>query len=316
MAKHVAVLMGGWSSERPVSLRSGAAVADALASKGYRVTRIDVTRNLPALVAALVPSDPAQRPDTVFNALHGKGGEDGTIPGLLNILGLPYTHSGLEASALAMNKQRAKQIFAACGLRCPQGGIFTRDQVLAGDVMPRPYVIKPPAEGSSFGVHIVRAGDNGPAFLAADWPYGEEVLVERFIPGREMTVAVIDDPASGGARALGSIEIVFRQGFFDYEAKYSDQGAEHVMPPRMHPDALAEMEAMAVAAHKALGCRGVTRADFRYDDTGGEPGIPYLLEVNTHPGMTSVSLVPDAARSQGISFPDLVAWMVEHARCD
>ncbi|MFD2263574.1 D-alanine--D-alanine ligase [Lacibacterium aquatile] len=306
MAKHVAVLMGGWSVERPVSLTSGKACADALESKGYKVTRIDVTRDLGALLAALTP-----RPDVVFNALHGKGGEDGTIQGVLDILKIPYTHSGLRASAAAMDKPTAKAIFAAAGIRVPGGRVYAKHEVLAGDVIPRPYVIKPPAEGSSFGVQIVREGDNGPA--VADWGFGDEVLVEPYIAGREMTVAVIDEPGKG-ARALGSIDIRHEHGFFDYEVKYTGGQAEHVMPPVMDPNALAEMESMAVAAHVALGCRGISRSDFRYDDTAGEPGMVYLLEVNTQPGMTPTSLVPDAAKSQGISFPDLVSWMVEAAR--
>lgn len=305
-SKHVAVLMGGWSVERPVSLTSGTACADALESKGYRVTRVDVSRDLGALMAALTP-----RPDVIFNALHGKGGEDGTVQGLLDILQIPYTHSGLRASANAMDKPTAKAIFAAAGLRVPGGGIYTKAAVLAGDVIPRPYIIKPPAEGSSFGVQLVREGDNGPA--VADWGFGEEVLVEPYIAGREMTVAVIDEPGTG-PRALGGIEIRHAHGYFDYEVKYTGGAAEHLMPPPMHPQALAEMEQMAVAAHVALGCRGISRADFRYDDTAGEPGVVYLLEVNTQPGMTPVSLVPDAARSQGMDFPDLVAWMVEAAR--
>jgi D-alanine-D-alanine ligase len=289
-----------------VSLVSGAACADALEEKGYRVSRIDVTHDLSALVAALTP-----KPDVVFNALHGKGGEDGTVQAVLDLLQIPYTHSGMRASANAMDKPTAKRIFAAAGLRVPGGGIFSKQQVLAGDVLPRPYVIKPPAEGSSFGVQIVREGDNGP--MVADWPFGEMVLVEPFIAGREMTVAVMDEPGQG-ARALGAIEIRHDHGYFDYEVKYTGGAAEHLMPPPMHPDALAEMEAMAVAAHRALGCRGISRADFRYDDTAGEPGQVYLLEVNTQPGMTPASLVPDAARSKGMSFPDLVAWMVEAAR--
>jgi len=309
-ACHVAVLMGGWSVERPVSLRSGAGIAEALTSKGYRVTPIDVTRDVPALLAALTQP----RPDVVFNALHGKGGEDGTIQGLLDMLGLRYTHSGVLASALAMDKPVAKKIFAANGLPCPEGKVVTRADVLAGDPLPRPYVIKPPAEGSSFGVHIVRPQDNHRPFDTETWPFGEEVLVERFIPGRELTVAV-RSRADGTAEAMGTIEIRHKAGFFDYDAKYSDGGAEHISPPQIHPEALAEAMRLAVEAHRVLGCRGISRADLRYDDTDGEPGKLYLLEVNTQPGMTPVSLVPDIAAGMGMSYADLVAWMVEDARC-
>lgn len=307
--KHVAVLMGGWSVERPVSLTSGREVAQALESKGYRVTRIDVERDIAKIAAALTP-----RPDAVFNALHGKGGEDGSVQALLDMLEIPYTHSGVAASALAMNKPLAKRLFAAAGLPVAPGRVVSKAEILAGDPMPRPYVVKPPAEGSSFGVAIVRAGDNHSPFEDS-WPYGEEVLVERYIAGRELTVAVMDDPVEG-ARALGAIEIRHQHGFFDYAAKYSDGQAQHLMPPPIHPRALERALEIAVAAHQVLGCRGISRADLRYDDTQGEPGELALLEVNTQPGMTPVSLVPDIAASRGMSFADLVSWMVEQARCN
>lgn len=306
---HVAVLMGGWSVERPVSLRSGAGVADALESQGYRVRRIDVTGEVPALLAALEP-----RPDVVFNALHGKGGEDGTIQALLDMLGLAYTHSGVLASALAMNKPMAKRIFTAAGLPCPEGKLVCLADIVAGDPLPRPYVIKPPDEGSSFGVHVAHPGGNHLPFDTESWPFGEMALVERFIPGRELTVAVRSRTV-GEAQAIGAIEIRHRSGFFDYRAKYSDGGAEHIIPPDIHPQALSKALRLAQAAHLALGCRGISRADLRYDDTSGEPGELYLLEVNTQPGMTPVSLVPDIAAAAGISYADLVAWMVENARC-
>ncbi|MFY8106706.1 MAG: D-alanine--D-alanine ligase [Elstera sp.] len=305
--RHIAVLMGGWSAERPVSLTSGAAVAAALREAGFTVSEIDVSRDPTALIAALTP-----KPDAVFNALHGTGGEDGTVQALLDLLQIPYTHSGVLASALAMSKPVAKKLFAAEGLRVPGGTLFAKADVLAGDVMPRPYVVKPPAEGSSFGVQIVRPGDNGPAI--AEWGFGDSVLVEPYIAGRELTVAVMDDAATGQPRALGAIEIVHAHGFFDYEAKYKGGEAEHIMPPNVPGVVLDELYDMAVRAHQVLGCRGVSRSDFRYDDTQGSPGTVWLLETNTQPGMTPTSLVPDAARSQGISFVELVTIMVEQAR--
>jgi D-alanine-D-alanine ligase len=305
--KKIAVLMGGTSVEREVSLKSGEEVAKALRSKGYEVAEIDVTQDVPALVQALSP-----KPDAVFNALHGRSGEDGSIQGLLDLMQIPYTHSGVLASALAMDKPFAKRLFETAGLRCPQGTVATRDAVLAGDVLPRPYVIKPPAEGSSFGVYLVRAGDNGAPFDGDPWPYGEEVLVERYIPGRELTVAVRGEAAQ--AHAMGAIEIRYGTSFFDFKAKYSDGQAEHLMPPPIHKSAYDELLAMAENAHRTLGCRGISRADFRYDDTDGEPGTLYLLEVNTQPGMTPISLVPDIARSIGITYADLVSGMVEEAR--
>ncbi len=303
MSKRVAVLMGGRSAEREVSLVSGAACAEGLRQKGYRVSCIDVGESLGALVAALEP-----RPDVVFNALHGRYGEDGRIQGLLDLLGLPYTHSGLLASALAMDKPIAKRLFAAAGLRCPEGIIVKRDDLAKGDPMARPFVVKPPAEGSSVGVRIMRQGDNlGPE---EGWHFGEEVLVERYVPGRELTVAIM------GGEALAVTELRPHHGFYDYEHKYTAGRTEHLVPAPVPADIAKEAERMSVAAHEALGCRSVTRADFRYDDSKpGTAGL-YLLEINTQPGMTPLSLVPEQAAYRGISFPDLVAWMVEHARCD
>lgn len=306
-AKSVAVLMGGTSVEREVSLRSGEEVAKALREKGYAVTAIDVPADVAGLVEALTP-----KPDAVFNALHGRPGEDGSIQGLLDLMRIPYTHSGLLASALAMDKPFAKKLFESAGLRCPEGRVVRRDEILAGDVLPRPYVIKPPAEGSSFGVHLVQAGDNQQPFANDPWPYGDEVLVERFIPGRELTVAVRGE--GDHAHAMGAIEIRYGTSFFDFKAKYSDGQAEHVMPPEIHRSAYDELLAMAEGAHRTLGCRGISRSDFRYDDSKGEPGTLYLLEINTQPGMTPISLVPDIARSIGVSYADLVAGMVEEAR--
>ncbi|HTH97768.1 MAG TPA: D-alanine--D-alanine ligase [Stellaceae bacterium] len=306
--KRVAVLMGGWSAEREVSLSSGRGCAKALAEAGYEVTTIDVTRDIKALLAALAPAT-GPKPDVVFNALHGRGGEDGTIQALLNMLGIPYTHSGLTASAVAMDKPMAKQIFAQAGLPVPQGKLVARDAVLAGDPLPRPYVVKPPNEGSSVGVFILRAGDNRPLLGADKLP--ETVLVEPFIPGRELTVAVMGD------RALGVLEIrAAHGGWYDYESKYAVGGSEHIYPAPIHKTAYDEACAIALKAHQALGCRGVSRADLRYDDTGGEPGKLYLLEVNTQPGMTPTSLVPDFARAHGISYVDLVTWLVENAAWD
>ncbi|MGF1640842.1 MAG: D-alanine--D-alanine ligase [Rhodospirillales bacterium] len=300
MTRTVVVLMGGWSSEREVSLVSGAAVADALRAAGDRVTAVDVQRDLAGLLARLTP-----RPDAVFNALHGRYGEDGCIQGLLNVLDLPYTHSGLLASALAMHKPTAQRLFAAAGIAVPEHRVVGRTEVMAGDVMPRPYVIKPLNEGSSVGVRIVRAGDNLVVGGATEWPYGEAVMVERYIPGRELTVAVMGD------RPLGVTEITTERGFYDYDAKYVAGGSRHVIPADIDPAVYAEAMRLALLAHRTLGCRGVSRADLRWDgDT------LYLLEVNTQPGMTPTSLVPEQAAHAGISFRDLVSWMVDNAECD
>lgn len=302
--RRVTVLMGGFSAEREVSLKSGGAAAKALTEAGFEVATIDVTRDPAALLAALDP-----RPDVVFNALHGRFGEDGSVQGLLDILGIPYTHSGLLASAVAMDKPTAKALFAAAGIPVAEGRVVRREEVLAGDVLERPYVVKPLNEGSSVGVHIVRRGDNGSPFQGDDWPFGEQVLVERFIPGREITVAVM------GGRALGALEITSDRGFYDYTAKYAPGGSRHVMPAPLPKAAYEEAQRLAVLAHQVLGCRGVSRADLRYDDTSGK-GRFYMLEVNTQPGMTPTSLVPEMAAFNGISFPQLVTWMVENAQCD
>lgn len=299
----VAVLMGGPSAEREVSLVSGKSCADALRSKGYDVVEIDFQRDVKALLAKL---DPA--PDIVFNALHGPLGEDGCVQGLFEIMGLRYTHSGVLASSLAMDKQAAKKVFTASGLTCPDGRVVSRKEVLAGDIMDRPYVVKPNNEGSSVGVIIVREGSNELARLAEDWNFGEEVLVEPFIEGRELTVAVMGD------RALAVTELRTKEGFYDYTAKYTEGKTEHIVPAPVHEQTYQAALDAALKAHQALGCRGVTRADFRYDDTKGEPGELYLLEINTQPGMTPLSLVPEQARHLGISFEDLVVWMLEDAR--
>ncbi len=303
MAKTVAVLMGGSSVEREVSLDSGAACADALEEAGYAVTRIDVCRDVRRLIDALTPA-----PDCVFNALHGRDGEDGKIQGLLDMMGVPYTHSGVLASAIAMNKQVAKTLFCARGIPCPEGRIMPLDQIGTKAGFAPPYVMKPNAEGSSVGVHIVRVGDN--RIPAEDWRFGDSALVERYIPGRELTVVVMGD------RAIGVTELRPISGFYDYEAKYTDGQTVHTCPAQV-PDKIAK-QAMeyALNAHRVLGCRGVSRADFRYDDTKGEPGRLYMLEVNTQPGMTPLSLVPEQAAQAGIAFGELVTWMVENAACD
>jgi D-alanine-D-alanine ligase len=302
--RHVTVLMGGWSAEREVSLSSGAECAKALTGRGYIVRTHDVSRDLGALVAALTP-----RPDAVFNALHGRGGEDGTVQGILDFLQIPYTHSGVLASSVAMDKPMAKAVFAKAGLPLAEGQVVAREQLGVADPLPAPFVVKPVNEGSSVGVRIVRPNDNSWREEAKAWPF-PEALVERFVPGREVTVAVMAD------RALGVCEIRPRGTFYDYTAKYATGGSDHLVPAPIHPHAYEAALDIALRAHRALGCRGVSRADLRYDDTAGEPGRMVLLEVNTQPGMTPTSLVPDIARSAGIDFAELVVWMVENAACD
>ena len=304
MSQRVAVLMGGWSSERDVSLVSGRECAKALNDSGYRAYTIDVTRDLTALTKALKP-----RPDVIFNALHGRGGEDGTVQGVLEFLRIPYTHSGVLASAVAMDKPMAKAVFARAGLPLAEGVVVSREQLRAADPMAPPFVVKPTNEGSSVGVRIVRPNDNSWREESRDWTFAE-ALVERFIPGREITAAVMGD------RGLGVCEIRTRGAFYDYTAKYAAGGSDHLVPAPIHRRAYEEALDIALRAHRALGCRGVSRADLRYDDTGGEPGRLYLLEVNTQPGMTPTSLVPDIAKHAGIGFAELVRWMVENARCD
>lgn len=302
MTKHVAVLLGGLSAEREVSLVSGQAVTKALGEEGYKVTPVDAGRDLAAKLSAL-------KPDVAFNALHGRFGEDGCVQGILEILGIPYTHSGVLASALAMHKPTAKRLFVDAGLPCAEGKVMPRDAVLSGGFA-APFVIKPLNEGSSVGVKIIFDGDNLAPLDGENWPFGDEVLVERYIPGREIQVAVMGD------RALGAIEIRPHGRFYDYEAKYTAGRATHLMPAPIHPDAYERALEIARVAHQTLGCRGVSRADLRYDDTAGEPGDFYLLEINTQPGMTPLSLVPEIAADVGIGFGALVRWLVESARCD
>ncbi|MBN9510523.1 MAG: D-alanine--D-alanine ligase [Alphaproteobacteria bacterium] len=300
----VAVLYGGISAEREVSLASGRQVIAALAESGFEVTPIEVGADLRALLVAL---DPA--PDVVFNALHGRFGEDGTIQGVLDWLGIPYTHSGVRASALAMDKVAAKSAFAAAGIPVPTGRVIDVTALAADDPLPLPYVVKPLNEGSSVGVSILREGDNRRASVAENWRFGTRALVEEYVPGRELTVGVM------GARALAVTEIAPRHGFYDYEAKYAQGGSHHVIPARIHPTTYDRALDLALTAHRALGCRGASRADFRYDDTAGEPGRLVLLEVNTQPGLTATSLLPEQAAHLGIGFPRLCTWMVEQAAC-
>ena len=300
--KHVAVLMGGWSAEREVSLNSGEACAKALRRCGYKVTPIDVTRDIATQLTTL-------RPDVCFNALHGRFGEDGTVQGMLEILGIPYTHSGVLASALAMDKPAAKTVFEAAGLKCADGKVMSRKEILDGADFKTPLVIKPLNEGSSVGVTILLENENR-TLKDIPWTFGNEVLVETYIPGREIQVAVM------GEEALGAVEIRPLGRFYDYEAKYTSGKAEHLMPAPLERDRYDEVMQMALTAHQSIGCRGVSRADFRFDDTEGGTNAFYLLETNTQPGMTELSLVPEIAGYAGISFEDLVRWMVEDATCD
>ncbi len=301
----VVVLYGGISAEREVSLSSGVQVAAALRSAGYQVDAVDVGHDLAAVVAALTP-----KPDVVFNALHGRFGEDGSIQGMLDWLGVPYTHSGMRASAVAMDKQLAKALFAAAGLPVAPGRMVSLAELEAADPLPLPYVVKPVNEGSSVGVSVVRGGDNRRVEIARSWTFGPEAMVEEYIPGRELTVGVMEE------RALAVTEIQAVAGaFYDYESKYGDGGSKHILPANVHPDIAAQAMTMAVAAHRAIGCSGATRCDFRYDDTKGEPGRLVLLEINTQPGMTPTSLLPEQAAFRGIDFAQLCAWMVENASC-
>lgn len=303
MTTRVAVLMGGWSSEREVSLVSGAAVADTLSELGYHATPIDVGRDIGAKLTDIRPYT-----DVVFNALHGRYGEDGCVQGLCELLDLCYTHSGVLASALAMDKPMAKRMFTDVGIPVCDARTVSREEIEAGDPLPRPYVIKPLNEGSSVGVRIV-ADNDGPAPMGnQQWHYGPEVMVETYVPGHEVAVAVMGD------RALGALEIRPREGFYDYDAKYVEGKADHLMPAPMPENDYRAALDYAQRAHDALGCSGVTRADFRYDDSEGGMGLR-LLEINTQPGMTPLSLVPEIAAYAGITFSALVEWMVEDAQC-
>jgi D-alanine-D-alanine ligase len=306
MKRHVAVLMGGLSAEREISLRSGEACAAALEEKGYLVSRVDVGPDIASCLAEL-------KPDVAFNALHGKYGEDGCVQGLLELLHIPYTHSGVLASSVAMNKEVAKTLMAAAGVPTPQGRVVHRLEAAKGHVLPPPYVLKPVSEGSSFGVFIVEEHTQRPplALSASDWSHGDFMLAERFIPGRELTCAVMGD------RPLEVIEILAADGgWYDYHAKYAKGGSKHVLPAVLKPNIYQQVQQLALEAHRALGCRGVSRADFRYDDRPNGTGDLLVLEVNTQPGMTETSLVPEMAAYAGFSFGELVQWMVEDASCN
>ncbi len=305
MSRHVAVLMGGLSAEREVSLTGGRAAAKALEARGYRVSTIDADRDLCRKLATV-------RPDVVYNALHGPYGEDGTVQGLLEILGIPYSHSGVLASALAIDKAMAKTMFSAAGIRCPESVMTTIDALDDGDHMEAPYVIKPNREGSSVGVTIIlKDGDKPP--LRNSWPYGPDIMVERYVEGRELTVSVLG-AAGEGARPLGVTEIAPKRGFYDYHAKYTDGIADHILPAQVAPETYQRAMDDALRAHRALGCRGVSRADFRLAED--DPDELYLLEVNTQPGMHPLSLTPEQAAHVGMDFGDLVEHLVEEARCD
>ena len=300
--KHVAVLMGGWSAEREVSLNSGKACANAAERVGYRVSRIDVTPDIAGVLQAL-------KPDAVLNMLHGKPGEDGTVQGILEILGIPYSHSGVLASALAIQKDVANAVLRSAGVPVPEGKTVSRAEAARSHALPPPYVIKPIAEGSSVGVFIVTEQHAHPPqeLTRPDWKYGERVLVEAYIAGKELTCAVLGD------KSLDVIEIVAATRFYDYEAKYAPGGSKHLLPAPILPFVYQEVRRLALKAHLALGCRGVSRADFRYDDRRpGTEGL-FCLEVNTQPGMTETSLVPELAAYAGTSFDELVRWMVEDA---
>lgn len=301
--KHIAVLLGGPSAERDVSLVSGNACADALEQSGARVTRIDAGPDLAAVLTAL-------KPDAVLNCLHGAWGEDGCVQGVLETLRIPYTHSGVLASALAMDKNKAKAVLRAAGINVPGGGLYPRLEAGTDHVLPPPYVVKPNAEGSSVGTFIVREGANRPPaeLLSPDWTFGDEVLIEPYVPGRELAVAVLQH--ADGPRALAVTEIIAATGFYDYEAKYSEGGSRHVVPADIPAAVTQEAMRMAERAHTALGCRGLSRADIRYD--AGGMGL-VLLEVNTQPGMTPTSLAPEQAAYTGMDFGTLVRWLVDDA---
>ena len=305
MNKHVAVLKGGLSNERPVSLSSGHECAAALRNAGYTVTEIDVGYDVAERLREV-------RPDVVFNALHGRYGEDGTVQGVLEFLRIPYSHSGVLASALAMDKHQAKIMLKAAGVPVTDHVIASRAEVGRAHVMAPPYVVKPIADGSSFGILIVKADQTHPPqeILGSDWKGGEELMVERYIPGRELTCAVMGDVA------LGVTEIVTDLAFYNYEAKYSEGGSRHILPADVKPKIYDKVQKMALKAHAALGCRGVSRTDFRYNDAAGPDGELVCLEINTQPGMTPTSLAPEQALHAGHSFEELVTWMVEDASCN
>jgi D-alanine-D-alanine ligase len=299
--------MGGWANEREVSLTSGAGVADALESKGHRVTQIDMDRDVASRIAEA-------KPDVVFNALHGVPGEDGTVQGMLELMGVPYTHSGVATSVIAIDKQLTKQALVPQGIPMPGGRIVSCAELFERDPLPRPFVLKPVNEGSSVGVAIITEDSNVGNPIARDaegpWQDFDELLAEPFIKGRELTTAVIDGP--DGPRALGVTELIIEHGFYDYEHKYTEGRTQHVCPAKVPPEIAALCEDYALRAHKALGCRGTSRTDYRWDDEAGEAGL-FVLETNTQPGMTPLSLVPEQARHAGIDYAELVDLLVRDA---
>ena len=299
--KRVAVIYGGWSSERPVSLSSGQQMAAAARKAGYDVTEIDVTREIAAQLAAA-------KPDVVLNGLHGPWGEDGCVQGVLEVMGIPYSHSGVLASALAMDKLKSKAVYRGAGLDVAADKRVTRAEAAAAHALKPPYVIKPVNEGSSFGVLIVREGTNGPPqeLTGPNWRYGDYLMAEEYIPGRELTVAVLGD------RALAVTEITTLRDYYDFDAKYAAGGSRHVIPADLPAHVTKAAMDAALVAHQALGCRGATRSDFRYDE---EKDRLVILETNTQPGMTPTSLVPEQAAHMGMAFEELVAWMIEDASC-
>ena len=304
---HVAVLMGGWANEREVSLMSGNGVADALESRGHTVTRIDMDRQVAARIAESAP-------DVVFNALHGVPGEDGTVQGMLDLMGVPYTHSGVATSVIAIDKQLTKQALVPHGIPMPGGRIVKSAELYEKDPLPRPYVLMPVNEGSSVGVAIVTADGNYGDPIGRDtpgpWHEFAELLAEPFIRGRELTTAVLD--SADGPRALGVTELVIETGFYDYEHKYTEGFTQHVCPAQIPPEIAALCEEYALRAHKLLGCKGTSRTDFRWDDERGEEGL-FVLETNTQPGMTPLSLVPEQGRYAGMDYADVVEAIVAEA---
>ncbi|WP_397594066.1 D-alanine--D-alanine ligase [Sphingorhabdus sp.] len=300
---HVAVLMGGWSKERPVSLMSGNGVADALEKVGYKVSRVDMDRNIAATLASL-------KPDVVFNALHGVPGEDGSVQGMLDLMGIKYTHSGMVTSVIAIDKELTKQRLVPAGIPMPKGKMVSSETLYSEDPLPRPYVLKPVNEGSSVGVAIITAEGNYGNPISRDavgpWQEFDELLAEPFIKGRELTVAVL------GGKALCVTELVPKSGFYDFDAKYTDGLTEHVCPAQIPQDIADYMMELALRAHQMLGCKGASRTDFRWDDELGRDGV-FVLETNTQPGMTPLSLVPEQAREMGVSYEQLVDLLVKEA---
>ena len=303
--KHVAMLMGGFSSERPVSLSSGNACADALEAEGYQVTRVDVGHDIASVLTEL-------KPDVAFNALHGPFGEDGTIQGVLEFLEIPYTHSGVLASALAMDKAQAKIVAKAAGIPVAEQRLMNRFDFTSSHPMKPPYVVKPVREGSSFGVVMVKEDQSHPPQIitSSEWRYGDSVMVERYVYGRELTCGVMGDVA------LGVTEVIPQgHAFYDYDSKYVKGGSKHVIPAQISPNIYQKVQTLALKAHQAIGCRGVSRSDFRYDDRFSENGELIWLEINTQPGMTPTSLVPEMADHAGHAFGEFLKWMVEDASC-